>query len=63
MAQQAAANGFEVLEEDRLYYDSGKAIYRYVVRSSRDIRHPRSDTHASTHAPHRDVVETGSQAR
>ena len=39
MAQQAQAGGFTVVAEKALLYDPQRAIYRYDVRSSHDIRH------------------------
>ncbi|OYO28787.1 PepSY domain-containing protein [Janthinobacterium sp. PC23-8] len=39
MAQQAQAGGFAVVAEKALLYDPQRAIYRYDVRSSHDIRH------------------------
>lgn len=39
MAQQALAGGFVVVAEKSLLYDPQRAIYRYDVRSSHDIRH------------------------
>lgn len=36
MAQQAAHDGFEVLEEDSLTYDPRNGVYSYRVRSTRD---------------------------
>ena len=39
MAQQAQAGGFTVAAEKALLYDPQRAIYRYDVRSSHDIRH------------------------
>lgn len=38
MAQQAQAGGFIVVAEKALLYDPQRAIYRYDVRSSHDIR-------------------------
>lgn len=39
MAQQAQVGGFIVVAEKSLLYDPQRAIYRYDVRSSHDIRH------------------------
>lgn len=39
MAQQAQVGGFTVVAEKTLLYDPQRGIYRYDVRSSRDIRH------------------------
>ena len=39
MAQQAQVGGFAVVAEKALLYDPQRAIYRYDVRSSHDIRH------------------------
>ncbi|MFZ6876211.1 PepSY-associated TM helix domain-containing protein [Undibacterium sp. Di27W] len=38
MRQQAIINGFDIRREDSLYYDAGKAVFRYDVLSSADIR-------------------------
>ncbi len=38
MAQQAHQHGFQILHEDILMHDSRKNIYRYDVKSDRDIR-------------------------
>lgn len=38
MAEQAAQRGFAVLCEDWLSYDVSRAVYRYEVRSSLDVR-------------------------
>lgn len=37
MAKQAQAHGFTVLGEDMLVHDPSQGVYRYVVRSNRDI--------------------------
>ncbi|NPU92059.1 MAG: PepSY domain-containing protein [Gammaproteobacteria bacterium] len=38
MAAEARANNFSIIEEHMLAYDPAKALYRYVVKSDRDIR-------------------------
>ncbi|MBC3921017.1 PepSY domain-containing protein [Undibacterium sp. CY18W] len=38
MRQQAVNNGFDISREDSLYYDADKAVFRYDVLSSADIR-------------------------
>jgi len=44
MAQQAHEHGFEVHAEKALIYDPVRGLYRYDVRSSRDIRSPGGNT-------------------
>lgn len=44
MARFAAAHGFSVLEEAYLNYDPSQAVYRYSVKSSRDIGQRSSGT-------------------
>jgi uncharacterized iron-regulated membrane protein len=44
MAQQARDHGFEVRSEKALIYDPQRGLYRYDVRSSRDIRSPGGNT-------------------
>ncbi|MFJ1256620.1 PepSY-associated TM helix domain-containing protein [Cupriavidus sp. CuC1] len=38
IAQLARAQGFTVIEETGLFHDSALGVYRYTVRSSRDLR-------------------------
>lgn len=44
MRVQAAAHGFEVAHEEALSLDRARHVYRYTVRSSRDIRDRRGST-------------------
>lgn len=44
MAEQAGVKGFTIHRETLLAYDPGRALFRYVVLSSRDIRHRRGST-------------------
>ncbi len=44
MADEARAQGFTVQEEQALYYDPQRGVYRYQARSSLDIRDQRGST-------------------
>lgn len=44
MAEAAASQGFNILEEDLLMHDPRYGIYRYYVRSNRDIRNKGGST-------------------
>lgn len=44
MAEEAARHGFSVLREDWLAYDAARAVYRYEVRSSLDLRQRYGET-------------------
>lgn len=44
MAKQAALRGFSVVREDWLSYDPTRAVYRYSVRSSLDLRERSGET-------------------
>jgi len=49
MMEQAQAGGFIVVAEKALLYDPQRAIYRYDVRSSHDIRHKGGHTRLVMH--------------
>lgn len=49
MEQQAQVGGFTVVAEKALLYDPQRAIYRYDVRSSHDIRHKGGHTRLVMH--------------
>lgn len=44
MATQAARQGFTIQGEERLWYDRGRGVYVYSVRSDRDINEQRGGT-------------------